>query len=139
MINKLQGKDYLSDVQILDVMKYKNVQEHTNQKVSNFTAIAFASSSIEKKIQFLKKLNGVGMTVASTILMFHNPYKFGELNHTVWNILHRNYGLSGSEKSSNSDYSIPEYVQYIQILQSLSEEYGMRPSDIVFIISTLKK
>ncbi|MFH1403672.1 MAG: hypothetical protein ABIH11_05320 [Candidatus Altiarchaeota archaeon] len=139
LIMRLQGKSYFTDDELNEIMRYRKVPHHTNQGSVNMTAKAFNAGSLEQKIKLLKKLNGVGMTVASTILMFNNPYKYVELNHEVWNLLQRNYGLSGSEKGGGSDYSLSELEKYIEVVMSLSEEYGMKPSDTLFTLSELNK
>jgi uncharacterized protein YlbG (UPF0298 family) len=139
LIINLQNKDYFNDSELRAVMNYKGGSIHTNQEAVKYTSLAFKTEDLDQKIKYLRKLNGVGMITASTIMMVHDPYNYAELNYHAWNLLQRNYGLGGSEKDGNSDYSVTEYKKYLEMVKSLSNEYGMKPSDIVYILSVLNR
>jgi len=138
IIRNLEGKKYFTKDDLEKLFEYKGVTHpHSNRFVKKYTQKAFESDDLEQKIRSLKRLNGVGMVMASTILTMQNPYRFAELDHMVWDTLQTDYSLEGTEKDHRSDYGIGEYERYMDILRNLGEEYGMKASDVEFVLEIL--
>ncbi|MFH0862210.1 MAG: hypothetical protein V1875_04190 [Candidatus Altiarchaeota archaeon] len=135
LMNKLSGKGGLTEDELNELFAYKHVEYHSNPDVRKITEKVFATSDLGEKFRLLRRLNGVGLLMASTILTYQNPHKYAEIDPSVWNMLIRDFGFKVQEKGDHSDYSIPEYLSYLEILKSLADEYGMNTSDVAFVLS----
>lgn len=138
LMRELEGKDHFTGEDLTKIFSYKGIaQTHHNRFIEKYTNRAFTAEDLETAIASLKKLNGVGMVMASTILSLQNPYKYAELSHGVWEKLQDEYGLEGSRKDHRSDYGIGEYETYLSLLKKLGDEYGMKLTDVEFVVSLL--
>jgi len=134
-LTKLAGREYLSEEEVNELFSYKHLEYHANPDARKITQKAFASSDLGEKFRLLRRLNGVGVIMTSTILMFQNPNRYAELNPVCWNSLIRNFGFKASEKDGRSDYGIPEYTTYLEAIKSIADEYGMKIGEVEYVLS----
>jgi hypothetical protein len=135
LLSKLKDREYFTEDEVNEIFTYKGMEHHANQDARKITEKVFASQDMGEKFRLLKRLNGVGIVMASNILMFQNPHKFAETNHISWNILASSFGLKAPEKDARSDYSVQEVEIYLTSLKSLSDEYGMNVADVEYVLS----
>jgi hypothetical protein len=135
LIGRLQGRTCFTEEDINEILAYKGLEQHSNPDAKRITDKAFETPDLGEKFRLLKRLNGVGVILASTILTFQNPHKYAELDVNTWNQLRVNCGFKAAEKDTHSDYGIPEYLSYIDMLKSLADEYGMNPTDVQYVLS----
>jgi hypothetical protein len=135
ILSKLQGRDSFNEDEVNEIFAYKRIEYHSNPDTRKITGKIFSSQDLGEKFRLLRRLNGVGVILASTILMFQNPHKYAELDPKCWMILRRDFGFKGAEKDHRSDYGIPEYISYLEALKPLADEYGMNVSDVAYVMS----
>jgi len=136
LLSKLQGRSAFTEEDINEVFAYRKLGYHSNSEAVKVTEKAFDAQELGDKLRLLKRLNGVGMMVASSILMFQSPYRYAEINHKTWNYLRRNHGLAGSDKDHKSDFAVGEYQSYLEALSLLAGEFGMNVSEVEFVINS---
>jgi hypothetical protein len=135
LLDKLKNSEYFTEEDVNGIFVYKKMEYHSNQDAKKITAKVFSSQDLGEKFRLLKRLNGVGIVMASNILMFQNPRRYAEINHISWNILIEGFNFKESEKECRSDYSIQEYEHYLSALKFLADEYGMNVGDVEYALS----
>ena len=83
---------------------------------------AVQKSNIRAKIESLTSLSGVGVPVASAILLFINPERFTVIDDRAWRVLHET-GYLPQELSA--DPSVEEYLMYLGSCWALANEYDV--------------
>jgi hypothetical protein len=135
LVSNLQGKPEFTEDEVNEVFAYKRMEYHSNPDARKITQKAFASADLGEKFRLLRRLNGVGMTVASTLIMFQNPHRYAEINAHAWNVLKKDFGFKGSDKDGHSDYSVQDYQSYMDALAALADEHGMNVGDVEYTVS----
>jgi len=130
LFHDLAGKTGFSSGDVERVLEYRHLPFHHNPHISRYAEKAFHSEDLGAAVKLLRRIPGVGMAVASSLLMFHNPYKYAELDHESWRVLREEYGFEGTGKDTKSDYGLPEYERYLEAIRKLAEEHGMRVADV---------
>lgn len=110
-----------------------------------------------EKVRYLTKINGVGLPIASAILRFVFPDKFGCVDWRNWFVLSQSSNEEGEKNSLfnlpllaplNNPYSSIEirndyskYTEYLKIIRYLAEKYPerTRKGEKLPIISELKE
>ncbi len=136
LLGRLQGKNFYSEDELNELFAYKHIEYRPNPDCKKISEKVFATSDLGEKFRLLRRLNGVGIIMASTILTFQNPHKYAELDPKIWNLLISDFGFKAQAKDERSDYSLPEYLGYIELLKSLANEYGMNTADVAFVLSS---
>jgi len=90
------------------------VQEHIKR--------AAHESSIRNKVEALISLHGIGVPVASSILMFINPDRFTVIDERAWNMLQETKYLS---QELSEDPNVDEYLIYLGACWTLANEYDV--------------
>lgn len=135
LVLRFKEKTSYTDEELNEIFALKGMEPHVNPDAKAFTQKALAAPTLDDRFKLLRRVKGVGMKVASTILMVNNPHKYAELDEVSWNSLRTNFGFAAPEKDQNSDYSVQEYLLYLEALQSLADEYGMNVNDVQYVIS----
>ena len=103
----------------LDLIK-DNKKEVINRAIRN----ALEATELEDKVKILTegryKLKGVGIPVASAILMFFDPVNFGVIDIRAHRVLCK-YGEVTPGNCGRS-FSPPEYAYYIKLIRSYRSE-----------------
>ena len=137
LISRLRDKTEFGAEDIGAIFAYKKLDCHSTTEIEKITRKAFASNDLVEKFRILKRMAGVTTTMASTILTFQNPNRYAELDPKTWRILRESFGFNAPEKDAHSDYTAPEYLGYLGILDSIGAEYGMKLSDVEFVLKTV--
>jgi len=135
LISNLQGKSAYSEEDIAAIFAYKGLEFKSQAEVEKITRKAFETRDLAERFRLLKRITGVTTLMASTIIMFQNPYRYAEINIKTWALLKREYGFKAPDKDIRSDYALNEYLGYLGGLSSIAAEYGMNISDIEYIIN----
>lgn len=142
LFEALSNKQEFSDADIKAIMDFKGIGHKDDYKNSNAVIVtknAFRAPKLEDKFMVLKRLRGVGMVMASAILMFQNPYKYAIIDSHAWNLLVKNHEFEADPKKAGGDYTVKEYETYMNKLKELSDEYGMKPADVEFTLYLIDK
>jgi len=90
------------------------VQEHIKRAVRE--------SSIRSKVEALTSLSGIGVPVASAILIFINEDRFTVIDERAWNVLQETKYLS---QELSEDPNVDEYLLYLGACWTLANEYDV--------------
>ena len=90
------------------------VQEHIENAVHE--------SNIRTKVESLTSLSGVGVPVASAILLFINPDRFTVIDERAWRVL---YETGYLPQELSDDPTVEEYLMYLGACWALANEYDV--------------
>jgi hypothetical protein len=90
------------------------VQEHIERAVQK--------SSIRNKVEPLTSLDGIGVPVASAILLFIDPDRFTVIDGRAWNMLQETKYLS---QELSEDPTVDEYLMYLGACWTLANKYDV--------------
>jgi thermostable 8-oxoguanine DNA glycosylase len=94
------------------------------RKIKSVTEKAFnlaKGDRIEDSIRELCELHGVKPRVASAILTFYDPQRFGVMDKLAWKSLY------GEDKE---EFSPKDYVKYLEDIRQLAKQYNLSPRGI---------
>lgn len=80
------------------------------------------ASSAQAKVRLLMDLSGIRVKMASAFLLFIDPDEYTVMDWRVCDVLTDEGYL---QSSISDDPSIDEYIQYLQVCQSIAEQFGM--------------
>ena len=137
--NIISQKNFLTKEDLIKIVKWKFHKglEKNRERAINFleqmdgleiekiTREAFEIEEESKKIRKLCKIKGVGISLASCILTFHNPKKYCVFNTHVYDEIFK------IETRPNNIFSIPDY--YLDVLNEIrkfSEKYNLKVRDV---------
>jgi len=90
------------------------VQEHVERAVHK--------SSIRDKVEALTSLSGIGVPVASAILLFIDEDRFTVIDKRAWNMLQETKYLS---QELSEDPNVDEYLLYLGACWAIANEYDV--------------
>ena len=96
----------------------KNGDEEIRARINE----AVHESNIRTKVEALTSLSGIGVPVASAILLFINPDRFTVIDKRAWNVL-RETGYLGQELSEEP--TVDEYLLYLGACWAIANEYDV--------------
>ena len=73
-------------------------------------------------------LQGVGVPMASSILMLIDPRRYGVIDIRVWQLLHAAGAVTG--KPAGSGFSANNWRQFLAVLRSLTGRFGVNARDV---------
>jgi hypothetical protein len=98
------------------------------KKVKRVTRKAFATRNERQRIDLLTSLHGVGLPVASAILMLTHPKQYPVIDTRVWEwLLH--YGKVHTNLKANR-FRFREWEAYLEVIGKYAEELECTPRDI---------
>ena len=103
------------------------ILQNSEEEVIKISEYAFSTTDEEKKIEVLTKLKGVGIPVASAILMLTDPSNYGVIDRRAWEVLSL---YSDELVKSKKSFSSKDWVTYLKILRELAQEFEVIPRDI---------
>lgn len=140
LFKRLNNLPFFAASDLHDIISYKGLKPIEDSRffdVKDLTTKAFSTPDLSLKFRSLTRMRGIGMTLASEILAFQNPYKHAAISHKVWNRLVKDFGLKVGEKKPEDDFAVKDYEAYILAVSSLAEEHGMKPTDVEFVLNYL--
>ena len=96
----------------------KNSEEEIRSKVER----AVHESGIQTRVDALISLNGIGVPVASAILLFIDPDRFTVIDERAWNVLQETGYLLDD---ISDDPTVEEYLLYLGTCRALANEYNV--------------
>lgn len=129
MLKHVRKAKCLSKPELEDICRWKSprairwIRQNTSAKIRHVTKKAFTTRSEEEKIRHLTSLKGVGIPMASAILMLTGPQRYGVIDIRVWKLL---YSLgSVTENSSGTGFTFNNWHDYLRILRPHSKRLGV--------------
>jgi thermostable 8-oxoguanine DNA glycosylase len=100
----------------------RHLRNNDDGEIQKHIDAAVHQSSIRSKVEALTTLNGVGVPVASAILLFINPEQFTVIDKRAWNVLRESEYLS---QELSDDPTAEEYLLYLGACWTLANEYDV--------------
>lgn len=100
----------------------KHLRKNDDDEIRAQIEEAVHESSIRSKVEALTSLSGIGVPVASAILLFINPARFTVIDKRAWNVLHESEYLS---QELSDDPTVEEYLLYLGACWTLANEYDV--------------
>jgi DNA repair protein RadC len=137
--NIIRQKKFLTKEDLITIVKWRFHKglEKNRERVINFieqmegseiekiTGNAFEMEEESKKIRKLCTIKGVGISLASCILTFHNPKKYCVFNTHVYDEIFK------VETRPNNIFSNPNnYLEMLNEIRKFSEKYNLMVSDV---------
>lgn len=97
------------------------IEDNHSRNVKKITQSAFVAKSEEEKMSSLLALKGVGIPMASAILMLTNPVKYCVIDIRVWEVLFATKTVTTNKEGTN--FKINEWCQLLTILRQHSKKY----------------
>ena len=97
-------------------------QENDPAVVEDTIAEALAQPAVTQKLAVLTDLYGVGVPVASSILLFMNPTAYTVIDQFAWAVLAEHGHL---EAELSRVPTAAEYLQYLGVCHALATEFNM--------------
>ena len=106
----------------------RHVRSNNHHRVRAATAAALATRDEEARLGALLQLKGVSVPMASAILMFLDPRRYGVIDIRAWQLLNAVGAVSENEKGTN--FTLKHWLQFLRILRDLSSRLGVTAREI---------
>jgi len=130
---------YLSLEELEEILKWKLRLQYgrqskyrelnTEDNVIKVTRTAFSIShpneeyETKLKLRILTSLSGVEIPVASAILTLCFPEKYSVIDFRNWNQVYKS-------KKGKTNYTINQYVEYLNFIRKIAKQYNLTPQEI---------
>lgn len=104
------------------------IESNPSQTIKAITQSAFSSKNETDRMESLKRLRGVGIPMASSILMLTNPVHYGVIDIRAWEVLYKMEAVFTNPNGVN--FRIKEWVAYIKIIRMLSKKHKVSAREI---------
>jgi len=137
LIDKLKHvkkRGYFTKDEFLEMGRWKSprpsrrYKSNSSKLIRNISEKVFATNYEKRKIELLTSLKGVGIPVASAILMLTDPKKYGVIDIRVWQLLY-SYG-SVSVKPTGTNFSFQNWNNYLMKLRYFAKEFNVGSRNI---------
>jgi hypothetical protein len=131
---KARRRGYLTKEELEKVCAWKSprvmkqVRRNTPAAVRNVTRTAFSCTSELDKIETLLTLHGVGIPMASAILMFTCPRRYPVIDIRGWQLLHAMKAVQENERGVN--LTPEQWVEFLEIARSHARRLGVTTRDV---------
>ncbi len=106
----------------------KQVKRNGPVAVRNITRSAFSCNSEMEKIETLLALHGVGIPMASAILMFSNPRRYAVIDIRGWQLLHAMKAVVANDRGVN--LTPGQWIEFLAIVRSQARRLGVTARDV---------
>jgi hypothetical protein len=106
--------------------KWEKIERIEIEDLKKITSEAFKLADqdrIKEAVEKLRKLPEVGVAVASAILTFYNPNKYGVIDIYAWKALY-------DEQRKSGDFKPEEYVKYLKDIREIATKCNMTPRQV---------
>lgn len=142
-LSNVRRRGYLTKPELVQICCWKSprairqiLRNHTKQ-IENITKSAFATQSEQKKLSLLISLHGVGVPMASAILMLTNPMRYGVIDIRVWQLL---YDMGAvNTKINGKEFNFKQWYTFLKILRCYSKKYKVGARDVERTIFNVHK
>lgn len=112
---------------------FKCIEREDVEGIRNVTREAIELSgkdNVEESIKKLTELYGVGTRVASAILTFYDPERFGALDVNAWKALY---------SEERRVFEPKDYVRYLKDIRELARRCGLTPRKVDLALYSIGK
>ena len=106
----------------------RRVRENTHHRVRAATGAALAARSEQRRLEALLQLRGVGIPMASALLMLVEPKRYGVIDIRVWQLLYTLRMVQ--ENPKGTQFRPGHWDQFLAILRRLASKLGVTARDV---------
>ena len=137
LINELKHvreRRYITKDELLKIGAWKArrivylLSRNPNKKVIEITKKAFAARDEKERIELLGELKGVGVPVASAVLMLTNPQEYGVIDFWVWKVLYRFGEVRKKPKGRGLNFN--DWYTYLAKIRYFAKKFKVKTRDI---------
>lgn len=100
----------------------RHFRSNPDERISDAVETAVTARAVGDKVDALTSIKGVGVPVASAILLFIDPTRFTVIDERAWRALRE---MEYVDRELSEDPTIEEYVLYLGACRSLANEYDV--------------
>ena len=125
---------YLTKPQLVTVCRWKSaraikhIRRNRETTIRRMTKAAFRTRSERKKLDFLTRLNGVSVPMASAILMLTNPRRYGVIDIRVWQLLYNMGTVTTNPDGVGFDFK--QWYRFLKVIRYFAGKYNVSARDI---------
>ncbi len=137
VIDDLRGvrrRGYLTKSELEKICRWKSarainhIKRNSRDRIKRRTRNAFRSHDELEKVDHLISLHGVGIPMASSILMLTNPKRYGVIDIRVWQLLHTMRFVSGNPNGVG--FSRKQWYNYLLVIRHFARKYNVGARDV---------
>ncbi len=118
---------FLTKDQLVEVCYWKSprvvrhIRSNSPAQIRAQTKKAFESRSERFRLECLTSLSGVGVPMASAVLMLTNPKRYPVIDIRVWKLLHEIGAVSTNPRGSN--FTFDEWSSFLTVVRQYAKKY----------------
>lgn len=135
----IRQKNFLTKEDLIKIVKWRfpkgsgknrerainSLEQMDGSEIEKITGDAFEMEEESKKIRKLCKIKGVGISLASCILTFHNPKKYCVFNTHVYDEIFK------IETRPSNFFSLPDYyLEMLDEIRKFADKYDLTVRDV---------
>ena len=126
-----RARGYLTRKELILVCRWKStralgqITRNSPARVVSMTRLAFKARTEIEKIEQLMTLRGVGVPMASALLMLTFPRLYPVLDIRVWQVLYAMKAVT--DNPGGVGFTGRHWVCYLDLLRRLARKLGVRP------------
>lgn len=137
LIKSLSGvrkRGYLTRPELIAICRWKSVRairhirRNRTTMIRNVTRAAFRTRGEQKRTILLTSLHGVGIPMASAILMLTNPSRYGVIDIRVWQLLFKMGAVTTNANGVGFDFK--QWHSFLVIIRYFASKYKVKARDI---------
>ena len=127
-------RGHLTPRELHDVCRWKSarairrIRENSHHRVRAATAAALATHNEQRRLEALLELRGVGIPMASALLMLVDPKRYGVIDIRVWQLLYTLRMVHENRKGTQ--FRPGHWDQFLAILRRLASKLRVTARDI---------
>lgn len=127
-------RGYLTKGELHAVCRWKSrraqplILSNNHHQIREATSVAMTVRGEREKLDALTSLRGVGVPMASAILMLLNPSRYAVIDIRVWRLLRERGAVAGNAAGSN--FTVRQWTTYLRVVRRLSKVVGVSARDV---------
>lgn len=133
-LRPVRVRGYLTPSELEAVCRWKaprvirHIKANSRALVEGATKRALGTRSERQRLDALLELRGVGVPMASALLMLVDPQRYGVIDIRVWQMLHAIGAVK--TKPSGVGFRFQHWYLYLSIIRHVSKKLGVRARDV---------
>lgn len=129
VLRRVRKSRGLSKADLEEICRWKSpraislIRQNEPARIRRITKLSFATKDERKRIALLTSLRGVGIPMASAILMLTGPKRYGVIDIRVWQLLYALGSVQGNPRGRS--FTSDNWHQYLMILRHHAKRKGV--------------
>jgi thermostable 8-oxoguanine DNA glycosylase len=133
-LKRATQRGHLTKGELHLVCRWKSVRaqplvlSNNHHQIREATSIALSSREERKRLAALTSLRGVGIPMASAILMLLEPDRYAVIDIRVWQLLRTRNAVKGNPAGTN--FTFKQWAAYLRVVRRLAKEIRVSVRDV---------